>query len=145
MSLFLFFFCNGVEVHTAVISSFTLSPFLSNPNSKNVWVLVWVWVRESKAERESVGAILGWLGKSWLPGVWEKGSWQVSNRGIPLCCPLETHTDMQTCFCHLKGRRVHQNLLKGDFNHNHYVLNPNRYIHETSRIYPKMWWFTFQL
>lgn len=50
-------------------------------------------------EREkSAAAILGGLGKSWLPGVWEKCSWQVLNPGIPLCWPLEKHyTYTKTC------------------------------------------------
>lgn len=58
------------------------------------------WVRER--ERVCVGAILGWLGKSWLSGIWEKCYWQVSNWGIPFCCPLETLTHrnrLQTCTC----------------------------------------------
>lgn len=81
--------------------SFLLSPshyhsFLLDPKSKKsvstcVCGCVGVWVRE-RVERRRVGAILGWLGKSWLPGVWEKCSWQVLNPGIPLCCPVETHT-----------------------------------------------------
>lgn len=51
-----------------------------------------VWVRQRNGlVKKSVVAILGRSGKSWLPGVWEKCSWQVVNPGIPLCCPLEKH------------------------------------------------------
>lgn len=87
-SLFLFQ-CDDWCVWGCVSLPYIITHFLLNPKSKKSECLcVAGWMGES----ERASAILGWLGKSWLPSVWEKCSWQVLNWGILLCCSLETHT-----------------------------------------------------
>lgn len=118
-----------------------LSRWMQRVKSVSACVCVCVCVGES--ERERVGAILGRLGKSWLPGVWEKCSWQVLNRGIPLCCSVETLTHRQTHkldfvtqgdvasshICSLKSKSYKCHMLTVTFSRNH---NQRLHLHTAS-------------